>query len=112
MSKDNRKESLPFKPRARLLLLLGDHFIRDPGIAVFELVKNSYDADASDARVTMSNVADKRKGRIIVEDSRTGMDYDTVTGVWLEPGTDYRAEEKFHKKRTKSMEDCHSVKKV
>ena len=68
---------------------------------MFELVKNAYDADAPEARVTMNNVADQNKGRIIVEDSGTGMDYETVRGVWLEPGTDYRAEQKSNRKRTK-----------
>jgi len=89
-----RSDKLPFKPRARMLLLLGDQLIRDPGIAVFELVKNAYDADSPDVTVRMSNIDDPSTGRIVVEDSGTGMDFDTVTGVWLEPGTDYRVEQK------------------
>jgi hypothetical protein len=40
-----KTDNLPFKPRARMLLLLGDQLIRDAGIAVFELVKNAYDAE-------------------------------------------------------------------
>ena len=54
-----RSESRAFKPRARLLRLLGDELIRDPNIAIFELVKNAYDADASYARVGMANVHDR-----------------------------------------------------
>jgi hypothetical protein len=46
-----RDARVGFKPRARLLLLLGDQLIRDPGIAVFELVKNAFDADSPDASV-------------------------------------------------------------
>jgi len=53
-----RDTRVGFKPRARLLLLLGDQFIRDPGIAVFELVKNAFDADSPDATVTMSQVTE------------------------------------------------------
>jgi len=34
-------------PRGRLMLLLDDQLIRDAGIAVFELLKNAYDADAT-----------------------------------------------------------------
>ena len=60
--------------------------IRDPNIAIFELVKNAYDADAASAKVSMFDIADRRKGRIVVEDDGTGMDWTTVTGVWLEPG--------------------------
>src|SRR6266404_600002 len=83
-----------FKPRARLLYLLGDQLIRDAGIAVFELVKNAYDADASYAKVTLENVSDASRGTITVLDDGTGMDLDTITGVWLEPGTDYRREQR------------------
>ncbi len=83
-----------------MLLLLGDQLIRDPGIAVFELVKNAYDADSSDARVTMSRIMDKNRGKIVIEDSGTGMDYETVTNDWLEPGTDYRALQRKAGERT------------
>ncbi len=89
-----------FKPRARMLLLLGDQLIRDPGIAVFELVKNAYDADSPDVTVTMSGITDKSEGKIIVEDSGTGMDFETISGVWMEPGTDYRAKQRELKERT------------
>jgi len=99
-SKKHRSDNLPFKPRARMLLLLGDQLIRDPGIAVFELVKNAYDADSPDAKVTMSRITDKDSGKIVVEDSGTGMDYETVTNDWLEPGTDYRALQREAGERT------------
>ena len=89
-----RSEPLAFRPRARLLRMLGDELIRDPNIAIFELVKNAYDADSSSAKVTMSNIADRKKGRIVVEDDGTGMDWATVTGVWLEPGTDHRVQQR------------------
>lgn len=89
-----------FKPRARLLLLLGDQLIRDAGIAVFELVKNAYDADSPYARLTMSHVDEPARGEIVIEDAGTGMDLETITSVWLEPGTDYRVEQKERKKTT------------
>jgi signal transduction histidine kinase len=89
-----------FKPRARMLLLLGDQLIRDPGIAVFELVKNAYDADSPECSITMTNVADRIVGRIVVEDSGSGMDIETVTKVWLEPGTDFRSKQREQGFRT------------
>ncbi len=89
-----REVKQPFRPRARLLLLLGDELIRDAGIAVFELVKNAYDADSPDCIVTMSHVRDRERGVIVVEDSGTGMDLDTVVNVWLEPGTDSRSRQR------------------
>ena len=95
-----RRDTLPFRPRARILVLLGEQLMREPGIAVFELVKNAHDADASHVTVTMENIDNPKKGRIIVEDNGAGMDWETLTGVWLEPGTDFRAAQKERGKRT------------
>lgn len=74
--------------------LLGDQLIRDAGIAVFELVKNAYDADASECIVTIRDVEEPDKTSIIIEDDGAGMTYETVTSVWLEPGTEFRKEQK------------------
>ncbi len=89
-----------FKPKARLLLLLGDELIRDPAIAVFELVKNAYDADSPFARVTLKDLGDPTHASITVEDAGTGMDLDTVIKQWLEPGTDYRLSQRKQGVRT------------
>lgn len=77
-----------------MLLLLGDQLIRNAGIAVFELVKNAYDADANDVKVDLLNVDDQDNGRIVVSDDGIGMNWEIVTEVWLEPGTDYRESQK------------------
>jgi signal transduction histidine kinase len=84
-------ESHVFRPRARLLLLLGDQLIRDAGIAVFELVKNAYDADATRVAVILRHPTSSSRGEVIVRDDGSGMSWDRVTNVWLEPGTDFRA---------------------
>jgi signal transduction histidine kinase len=84
-----------------MLLLLGDQLIRDSGLAVFELVKNAYDADASECIVTMFNITESEKARIVIRDNGTGMTKETITGVWLEPGTDYRAEQRDEGRRSK-----------
>lgn len=83
-----------------MLLLLGDQLIRDSGIAVFELVKNAYDADATLVTVELIDVEDAKTGRVIIEDNGCGMDWDTVVNVWLEPGTDYRERQKEEGERT------------
>lgn len=84
-----------------MLLLLGNELIRDAGLAVFELVKNAYDADATECIVTMLNITEPASGRIIVEDNGSGMDKDTITNVWLEPGTEYRADQREEGKKSK-----------
>lgn len=75
------------------MLLLGDQLIRDAGIAAFELVKNSYDADASRCDITLKNI-NTPQASIVIEDDGVGMRPETVTGVWFEPGTDYRKKQR------------------
>ncbi len=85
----NNKERF-FKPRARLVLQLGDQLIKNESIALLELVKNSYDADASIVEVIMENVDSSLFGKIIISDNGEGMDYKIVEDAWLELGSDYK----------------------
>ena len=80
-----------FKPRARLLELLGDQLIRHHRIALFELVKNAYDADSPSVSVLLKDVDNREKGLIEVRDEGEGMDLETVLNVWLEPASDHKA---------------------
>ena len=95
-----RSETKSFEPSSRLMVLLGEQLIRNSGIAVFELVKNAYDADSKQVEIIIRDVENPDETSIVVKDTGTGMDYDTVTGVWLEPGTDYRAKQKQRNIRT------------
>lgn len=91
---DNNEElkTLSFKPRARLLLQLGDQLIKNESIALTELVKNSYDADANTVSIYMEKVDDKDAGIIIIEDDGFGMSPEIVENVWLEPGSDFKSQ--------------------
>ena len=95
-----RSAEASFRPRARMLRLLGDQLIRDPRIAVFELLKNAYDADAAEATVTLRRIEDEGEASIVVEDDGSGMTFETVTGVWLEPGTDHRERQRSEGRRS------------
>ncbi len=87
----NKEIQARFKPRARLLIQLGDQLIKNESIALVELVKNSYDADASEVNIYMENVDSPEKGIIIIEDDGYGMTVDVVENVWLEPGSDFKS---------------------
>lgn len=95
------KGEAPFHPRARLLLILGEQLITNEVIAIVELVKNAYDADATHAKVTLEGVTDEETGCIAVEDNGEGMTLDTILNVWLEPATGYRIKQKARGERTK-----------
>lgn len=79
-----------FNPKAHILTLLGNELIKNPVMAIYELVKNSYDADASKVDVRFMDIEDIDKSVIIIEDDGTGMTSEIIEDVWLEPGTDYR----------------------
>src|SRR5688572_26646344 len=79
-----------FRPRARLIRLLGNELISDEVMAVVELVKNGYDADARTVTVGLSALAEPNESWISVEDDGDGMGLDTVLGAWLEPATGHK----------------------
>jgi len=102
MTEDPQTHAQPFRPRARLMLLLGDQLIRDVGIALVELVKNAYDADADRCEITLCGVDQAGEGAsIVVEDDGVGMDVETVLNVWLEPGTENRKTQRARGTRTR-----------
>ena len=95
-----RSLALPFRPRARILQLLGDELIGSPRLAVFELVKNAYDADARMVRVVLADV-DGADASIVVEDDGDGMTLETIRDIWLVPGHDHRARQRAALQRTR-----------
>jgi signal transduction histidine kinase len=81
--------------------LLGEELISDEVMAVVELVKNGYDADARKVTVTLENTVDVENGLIRIEDDGCGMDLQTVLYKWLEPATHHKRAGKGNiKKRT------------
>lgn len=94
-----RIRKAPFRPRARVLQLLGDELIGSPRLAVFELVKNAYDADANEVVVRL-DLASNGKASITVTDDGEGMSLDVLESVWLVPGDDHRRKQREDGKRS------------
>ena len=76
-----------FKPRARLMLELGEQLIKNESVAILELVKNSYDAIATHVEVGLWNLDEPDRGKIIIRDNGIGMSKDVVINHWMEPAT-------------------------
>ena len=76
-----------------MLRLLGDELIGSPRLAVFELVKNAYDADASEVTVRL-DIASGEESSITVSDDGEGMSINTIRSVWLVPGHDHRRKQR------------------
>lgn len=76
-----------FKPRARLMLELGEQLIKNESVAILEMVKNCYDAFARKVEVRLENLDDVSKGFIVIQDNGIGMSKDTIINHWMEPAT-------------------------
>lgn len=72
-----------FKISAALKDLIGKELITDEFVAVFELVKNSFDANASKVEVIFENNYESDTARIIIKDNGNGMNYDDLKNKWL-----------------------------
>jgi signal transduction histidine kinase len=72
--------------RARLISLLGDELISDEPVAVVELVKNAYDADATKVSVEFMESSAGINSLRIADDGH-GMSLDAVIEGWFEAGT-------------------------
>lgn len=75
------------RPRARLIGLIGDELISDEPVALVELVKNAYDADARKVEIRFEGKYPDKPEKIVVIDDGIGMDIETVLNAWFEPGT-------------------------
>jgi signal transduction histidine kinase len=75
------------RPRSRLIGIIGEELISDEPVALVELVKNAYDADAAHVRVIFRGDDPMHPEEILVADDGHGMDLQTVLRAWLEPGT-------------------------
>lgn len=85
MSKQSKRSgTIAFRPRARLLKLIGEELISDEVVAISELVKNAHDADAKTVTISFQGVTTS-EGEIGVRDDGSGMDRDTLLGRWMEP---------------------------
>lgn len=86
----NRKYTI--KASSYIINLLGEELIGSDSLALFELVKNSYDADSSSVKITLNRILEN-DGTIIVEDTGNGMTPEIIERAWLTIGTDYKRKE-------------------
>ena len=84
-------KQLKFRPYARLLTMLGEQLIKDERVALVELIKNAYDADADWVKVSFEGFSDSwkasEKSRIVIEDNGTGMTESIIRDAWMNPAS-------------------------
>ena len=87
MQQDNKRHELSFRPRARLISILGDHLISNHAVGLIELVKNAYDADATEVSVEIAQIADPDATTVIIADNGSGMTIEDIRLKWAESGS-------------------------
>ncbi len=97
---------LKVRPYARLLTMLGEQLIKNEQIALAELIKNSYDADADWVKINFIDFGEDDKAdklvvlpqsKIVIEDNGCGMTMNVIEKSWMNPATPH--------KKVKSNED-------
>jgi signal transduction histidine kinase len=84
------KGSLQFTIESRILRELGERLVKQPEVALVELIKNAYDADARVCKVHY------QKGKCItVSDDGHGMTLAEFKSGWMRIGTSSKAEERL-----------------
>jgi signal transduction histidine kinase len=95
-----QKDTSILRPRARIIKTIGEELISNDIVALLELVKNSYDADASiiviefNGRVVIEKDGKREFRKIIKEgssvqvyDDGSGMTLGIIKEAWMEPAT-------------------------
>jgi C4-dicarboxylate-specific signal transduction histidine kinase len=84
-------KTFKIRPYARLLTMLGEQLIKNEQIALAELIKNAYDADADWVKISFVGFGEKfeklLESKIIIEDNGCGMTLDVIEKSWMNPAT-------------------------
>ena len=82
-----------------LLEELGERLVGKPYIALAELIKNGYDADALEVTIDF----EPSKGRIVVEDNGHGMNLDEFRDFWMRVGSTHKKKARVSRYFERSM---------
>lgn len=91
-----KKRELQFHFSGKMVRLLGRESVSSDVAALFELVKNSYDADATKVTIRFEDFSsnNSKDGKIIIEDDGDGMSFEEIEKNWMIIGT-YSKDEKL-----------------
>ena len=91
-----------FSISPRILSHLGEDLIKNESIALFELIKNSYDANATSCEINFDFSNEDLKS-LSITDNGDGMNINIIKNIWLVVGTDYKRKELDKFKKTQDQ---------
>ncbi|TAK25112.1 MAG: sensor histidine kinase [Nitrosarchaeum sp.] len=100
MSNASKPENtIKFKVSSKVARLLGRESVSSDTAALFELIKNSYDADATTVTVTFKDILNKDPARrtVIISDDGVGITHKEFEKKWMVIGTYSKEKEMFTK---------------
>ncbi len=86
-------EQLRFSVDAALIRELGERLVGRPHIALSELIKNSYDADATHVEVAFELAA--KPAQLVVSDDGHGMAFEAFRDYWMRVGSPHKQARAF-----------------
>jgi signal transduction histidine kinase len=90
-----------FEHGAMSIVQMGEELIGHPSTALLELIKNGYDADATECRIYINYDSLNEKSYLIIQDNGLGMDDKTLFGKWLNPSV---SEKRIGERKSKIFE--------
>lgn len=99
-SKEIDHGAVSFETEGRLLQELGERLVASPEVALVELIKNAFDADARTCEIDVFGTEDA----VEVRDDGHGMAFDQFANRWMRIATSHKVDEKtsptFGRRRT------------
>lgn len=101
---------MTFRTNSKLKTLVGQELITNNNIAIFELIKNSYDAGATEVDIQFHDFLPKAKGwesseksMIKIIDNGVGMTVEEVDRYWMELGNSSKEQNKLLRINSEKM---------
>ena len=88
-----------FRIESRILRELGERLVKQPEVALLELVKNSYDADATVCKIS----ANEAESEISISDDGYGMTRDEFKFGWMTIGSSAKAKKQSSRKFVRTI---------
>lgn len=86
--------NIKFRPKARLLSILGEQLISNEIVAIKELVLNAFDADATEVNIDFNVDMVGNYNTITITDDGKGMDDNVIINGWFTPATSIKTKAK------------------